>query len=77
MAGCCYKFLNVPLTEEEMNLLREVSQKEGRSMGRQFRRYGVGHLMADALRLGVPLPSPADMPQDATPAADAGAFAVG
>lgn len=70
MAGG-YKFLNVPLTEEEMQALREVAQKEGRAMGRQFRRYGLGHLMADALRLGVPFPSSADTPHEAAPAADA------
>ncbi|HSI62410.1 MAG TPA: hypothetical protein VLE43_04805 [Candidatus Saccharimonadia bacterium] len=77
MAAGSYKFLNVPLTEEEMNALREVSQKEGRSMGRQFRMYGVEHLAADARRLGVPIPSSADMPHDGTPAAGAAAGAVG
>lgn len=62
MAGSSYKFLNVPLTEEEMNALREISQKEGRSMGKQFRRYGVDRLVADARRLGVALPFGEDTP---------------
>lgn len=69
MAGCCYKFLNVPLTEEEMQALREIARKEGRSMGKQFRMYGVDRLAADALKLGVAIPSGAESPHDPAPTA--------
>jgi hypothetical protein len=69
MAGCSYKFLNVPLTEEEMQALREVARKEGRSMGKQFRMYGVDRLAADALKLGVTLPSGAGPSHDQAPTA--------